>query len=52
VHESYEDQEYEAEREWLMEMGLDPSDPDFTGLAPHGMSGDEDDDEETDDDER
>jgi hypothetical protein len=49
VHESYEDQEYEAEREWLMELGLDPDDPYFTDLAPHGMSGDEDDDAETDD---
>jgi hypothetical protein len=50
VHEFYEDHEYAAEREWLMGLGLDPDDPDFTDLAPHGMTGDEDDDEEPDDD--
>jgi hypothetical protein len=36
------------EREMLMDMGLDPDDPDFSELAPHGMSGDPDDDEDDD----
>jgi hypothetical protein len=45
VDEFYEDEEEEAEREWLMALGLDPDDPDFSELAPHGMSGDEDEDD-------
>ncbi len=48
VDEFYEDEEEEAEREMLMDLGLDPDDPDFTELAPHGMSGDEGDDEDDD----
>lgn len=41
----------EEEREELMGMGLDPDDPDFENLAPHGMEADGDDDEEIDDSE-
>jgi hypothetical protein len=37
----------EDEREMLMDLGLDPDNPDYSELAPHGMSGDEDDDEMT-----
>lgn len=44
MDERYE--EIEEDREMLLGMGLDPDDPDFTELAPHGMSGDEGDDEE------
>lgn len=44
VDEFYEDEEEDAEREWLMAIGLDPNNPDFSDLAPHGMSGDEDED--------
>jgi hypothetical protein len=44
--------EEEYDREMLMDMGLDPDDPDFTELAPHGMSGDENDDEDDDYDNR
>jgi hypothetical protein len=40
-----EDYEDEEEREMLMGLGLDPDDPDYSELAPHGMSGDEDDEE-------
>jgi len=41
-----EPDEDEYEREILMDMGLDPNDPDFSELAPHGMTGDENDDED------
>ncbi|MCY2986885.1 MAG: hypothetical protein NTY19_03345 [Planctomycetota bacterium] len=41
-----DDEDYEW-REYLLELGLDPDNPDFTELAPDGMSGDEDDDEHT-----
>jgi hypothetical protein len=42
--------EDEYDREMLMDMGLDPDDPDFSELAPHGMSGDEDEDDDEEDD--
>src|SRR5262249_23577126 len=32
-----EDYEDEEEREMLMDLGLDPYDPDYSELAPHGM---------------
>ena len=32
------------DREALLEAGLDPDDPDYTELAPHGMTGEDDDD--------
>jgi hypothetical protein len=41
----YGEVDFEEEREMLMDMGLDPDDPDFSELAPHGMSGDEGDDD-------
>lgn len=44
-----EPDEDEYEREMLMNLGLDPDDPDFSELAPHGMSGDEDDEDDDDD---
>lgn len=36
----------DSKRDMLLELGLDPDDPDYSELAPHGMSGDQDDDEE------
>jgi hypothetical protein len=45
-----EPDEDEYEREMLMAMGLDPDDPDFSELAPHGINGDEDDEDDGYDD--
>ena len=42
--DEFEDEGFNEEE--LIDMGLDPFDPDYTELAPHGMSGDETDDEE------
>jgi hypothetical protein len=39
-----DDWEGAEDREALMDMGLDPGDPDFSELAPHGMTGESDDD--------
>jgi hypothetical protein len=40
------DPDVAARREQWLEMDLDPADPDFTDLAPEGMTGDETDDED------
>lgn len=40
------DEDGDEERETMMDLGLDPYDPGYSELAPHGMNGDEDFDED------
>jgi hypothetical protein len=40
------DADEEPSQEELIEMGLDPNDPDYSELAAEGMTGDETDDED------
>jgi hypothetical protein len=44
--EDYVDDEGGPDREELMDLGLDPDEPDFTELAAEGMTGEETDDED------
>jgi hypothetical protein len=50
-YEESEDDDFDdEERQFYGDLGLDPDDPDFEDLAPHGMEAYDGDDDEDDDD--